>query len=134
MGFNNSNSDIFFEILFVMVSVYSLWVAYRYISDRWYKNQSKEWKSVRGEIISCSYGPIIKSVSLFTTKGGYRIKVRYKYKIEGKEFIGSKLSFNNSVYPTAEIAERLCESYNSGDEVTVYYSPYSYQKSVLIRD
>jgi hypothetical protein len=101
-----------------------------------YHLRSKTWPNAGGRIISSAYRPLVlgwTSVGL-PRQGGYEVKVKYSYFVNGREYAGSRLSFKGAMVSSENIAERMASNYSSGDEVKVYYCPKKPWLSVLITD
>jgi hypothetical protein len=105
----------------------------RWIINTIYGIQCKKWPKVKGKIINTPHANDVYgsdgNSSEPTVRVGYKVRIKYEYKVNGIEFENITLSFNNSVAnnPLA------VEMYENGDEVDVYYNPKYPNISVLIR-
>ena len=61
--------------------------------------------------------------------GGSR--VRFRYHVEGKEFVGKRVFFGDSLNSTASVIERRISKYPKGMEVSVFYDPIHPRSAVL---
>jgi Protein of unknown function (DUF3592) len=104
----------------------------KWIINTYYGIQCKKWPGVKGKIINTPHADEIyqtgsQSASTYLT--GYKVRIKYEYKVNGIDFEGATVSFNDSVAnnPLAT------EMYENGDEVDVYFNPKKPSISVLIR-
>ena len=96
-------------------------------------NANMSWQHVQGTIIESKWDSHIASPRQRESQRRYRAIIQYEYIISGKIFSGNRLSTVNIALRTKEEAIALCEKYEVGSDVTVYYDPNRPEKSVLIR-
>ena len=104
-----------------------------WIINTYHAVQCKKWPMVKGKIINTPHANEFygtnSSGMVSSNPTRYEVRIKYEYKVNGIEFEGTTLSFNESVAnnPLAS------DMYENGDEVDVYYNPKKPEISVLIR-
>ena len=54
----------------------------------------------------------------------YQVDLRYAYKIDKRDFIGTEVNWNGTaIYGLREVAEKAAAQCSPGQNVTVYYDP-----------
>ncbi len=92
----------------------------------WKALSSQTWPSVKGKIISATLeqgkvrGRVIS-----------REKIQYEYHVEGKRFVGERVSMGPRLLMFGLSAEQVIKKYPKNMPVTVYYNPSRPEKSVL---
>ena len=91
--------------------------------------ESRQWPSTTGEILNSVI--VLHQDSDDLTK--YGTMVRYKYVVNGKEYLSDRLSFNSRVQTTfRSVAEKEALRYQPSMAIEVYYDPAMPNEAVLI--
>lgn len=58
-------------------------------------------------------------------------KIRYHYLIDGREFVGKRISVGGDINGDRSVAEQRARLYPEGTPVTIYYNPQNPKESYL---
>lgn len=84
---------------------------------------SASWPSVMGTLIRADTK---------TSPGGkYSADVRYNYRVDGRDFVGSKVRLSDGNYKQRESVERMIRDLAPGQPVPVFYNPADPSIAVL---
>ena len=121
---------VIFILFFLLSGVVSLCLGVVFVIQG---NANMSWQHAQGTIIESKWDSYIASPRQRESQRRYRAVIQYEYIISGNTFSGNRLSTVNIALRTKEEAIALCEKYEVGTDVTVYYDPNRPEKSVLIR-
>jgi hypothetical protein len=99
----------------------------------WITNQVTSTATV-GKIVSSDYGAVsheggaLLSVPMRNT---YRIKIRYTYLLNKKQYTGTRYSAESDEFASLEKAESIARSYSPGTDAKVWYNPHFPDFAVL---
>ena len=96
--------------------------------------RSLSWSTVRGRIVQKG---VTEDDSLYMGAGkgaaGWTPRIRYRYAIDGREYEGDQIAFNQPNFSTQESAAKYVERFASGTECEVYHNPSDPAFSTLQR-
>ena len=103
-----------------------------YVRTRRLASASLRWPTAAGRVTHCDViEEIIEDKSDDDNKSSirklhyrYQVDLRYAYKIDKRDFIGTEVNWNGTaIYGLREVAEKAAAQYSPGQNVTVYYDP-----------
>lgn len=59
--------------------------------------------------------------------------IRYRYTIDGKKYVGNRITLEDPSYTSKQSARNVLKNYLAGDSVDVFYDPRHNDRSVLIQ-
>lgn len=90
--------------------------------------QSLQWPTVVGEVVDAESSQIAGS----QTGSGWRIRVRYSYQVDGREYESDRLAFSRQIGGRTRIqADDELRQYVPGGPVVVHYDPLRPFRAVL---
>ena|SRR5258706_2686113 len=94
------------------------------------------WSTAQGEIVDSlvveeEYEDTDLDSNVATTKTRYIPRVRYRYSVRGKEYVGERISFSALRRWSESGARKLVDRYEVGQEVKVRYAPRDPGEAVL---
>ena len=98
---------------FVVFGLYNLY----------FSNVSKHWPN--------TIGIVTNSGAVLSSKGNWKVYVRYEYQINGVQHSCDTYRFGGSSYFSRHSAENIAAQYSPGDQVKVFYDPNSPNRAVL---
>jgi len=124
-------------ILFLLGAVGVITVIYLFHFFLWKKKerQCKNWSETTGEIISTKVHRTQLGTSgdedlLSWMKYAY-LEVQYKYTVDNKEYIGSRISYQKQVYIDPDEATLKYIQYAPEKKCKVYYNPLKPDEAIL---
>ncbi len=60
------------------------------------------------------------------------VDFRYRYRVKGEDYLGSRVTFSDSINKTAGELKKLQERYQGKSQIQVFYRPGRPQQSVLV--
>ena len=94
--------------------------------------ESGSWPSIQGTISSSSVSKRTTRDSDRRTRTTYYPKVGYRYRVDGRNYISSRIAFGTGDSGgSAKWARKIVNKYPVGKNVTVYYNPQDPQYGVL---
>ncbi len=94
----------------------------------------KTWSSVSGTVVSSGVKQVLDSTDKKGRKNfSYRAIVKYSYKVEGQNYISSRITFGDYGTNTPGHGASIVANYPEGKRVRVYYNPDAPMHSVLER-
>jgi uncharacterized protein DUF3592 len=84
--------------------------------------QCRRWPSTSGEILESSTEQASR---------GFQAILRYRYQVNGKEYIGRRLFFGDSLERSAEVIKKRISGYPLSEKVKVFHDPSRPHQSVL---
>jgi hypothetical protein len=92
------------------------------------------WNSTQGEIMETIVEKYQYSSSEGGTSTGYRPRIIYGYRVNGKEYVGERLNFGTAVHSSIKgLADNKAKQFPTGSRVTVYYNPNDPNDATLER-
>jgi hypothetical protein len=129
-----SQSSNKFMVFLLIITLFGIGVGIIYVTIQDLKKSAKssEWIETNGVIIHSK----IEETTIYAThrSRNYAPDIRYRYYIEGKEYIGDRVMFFKTSTPFYSDVEELVKEYYEGKKIKVYYDPQNKLESVLIRD
>ncbi len=91
----------------------------------WLGNSSRHWPTTEGEVIDSR-----AEADPTSDSDGYRPKVRYRYRLNNREYVSDTLTYK--AYSTArEVVEEMVGRYPAGSHLQVHYHPRHPHRAVL---
>jgi hypothetical protein len=90
---------------------------------------SRNWPHVAGRIVESAVERQLGGKG----RPSYMPRIRYRYRVEGRDYVSSQVTFWGSVGGSQWLAERTTRRYPQGSAVTVYYNPEDPHDAVLDR-
>ncbi|MBN1120585.1 MAG: DUF3592 domain-containing protein [Anaerolineae bacterium] len=84
------------------------------------------WMHINGEV---AHSEIVEEKSLLGP--GYRTEVEYVYVLNGGEYTGSRITFNDQPFRKRSEAEAVVEAFEAGESITVFYDPNQPENAAL---
>jgi hypothetical protein len=104
----------------------------------WLGRQARGWPSVTGKVTEARIvSGRLPSTTETPGRSGrdgeeyFAIEVRYDYRVRGKAYVGTRLSFGRIHFPDYDSAIDALAGVAAGREVQVYYDPRQPQRAVL---
>jgi hypothetical protein len=95
---------------------------------------SKNWPATTGKIIASGIEPRRSHSSNGGTGTSYYPVVQYQYMIDGRSYMGNRITFGNQVgYGWTNMAQKQVDLYPAGANVAVFYDPSDPGMAVLER-
>ena len=95
-------------------------------------NKSKDWTQTTGVI----FFSMIEKISK-TSKDSvecFKASIKYKYVVNGVEFIGNRVYFGSNAYSADQSkAQNIVNNYPVGKTTTIYYNPLNHEDAVIDR-
>lgn len=88
--------------------------------------KSAAWPAVKGKMTYARAVP-----TTVNKKQEYRLSVKYRYTVDGKFYIGERVTASDNYQKTRSSANDVLKKYPVGGEVSVYYNPANPGSSVL---
>lgn len=85
----------------------------------------QNWPVTQGLITLCEVNHGLSSVA------NNQSKIRYHYLIDGREFVGKRISVGGDINGNRSVAEQRAQLYPEGTPVTIYYNPQNPKESYL---
>jgi hypothetical protein len=96
--------------------------------------EAKQWSSVEGEVMETTVEKYQYSNSEGGSSTGYRPRIIYGYRVNGREYVGERLNFGSGVHSSIKgLADNKAKQYPTGSKVTVYYNPKDPDDAALER-
>lgn len=97
--------------------------------------RSLSWGTVRGRIIEkgVTQDTSLEVGGIGGDTAGWVPRIRYHYVIDGREYDGNQIAFNQFNFSTEESASKYVERFGSGTECEVYFNQSNPALSVLRR-
>ena len=97
------------------------------LTGLWLGVSSGRWPTTEGQILESRVELDLKSTSSIPS---YRPRVRYRYRVNGKEYTSEKLTYKG--YSTVqEVVQEMVRPYRIGSSVQVHYHPRHPARAVL---
>lgn len=96
-------------------------------------NEAKDWTQTTGAIF---FSEVEKTLnpSKDRFEDYFKASIKYKYIVDGVEFIGDRAYFGSNIYSTDRSkAQNIVNNYPVGKTTTVYYNPMNYKDAVIDR-
>jgi len=96
-------------------------------------DESKDWIQTTGVIFSSEVERTLNpSKNIF--EDYFKASIKYKYVVDGVEFIGDRVYFGSNVYSSDQsIAKNIVNNYPIRKIITVYYNPINHKDAVIDR-
>jgi NADH:ubiquinone oxidoreductase subunit 3 (subunit A) len=131
-----SNSWVFFLIILFCLVFIGIGVSMliKLIANFRKANQSKQWSTTNGEIISSELDAQTSTDEEGNQSTTYIAQVFFRYQVGGLEYESGRINFNYGMR-TSNIRKQqsIVEQYPQGSTVTVFYDPDNPEESVLER-
>lgn len=97
---------------------------------------SRAWPSVSGELESSGLRKVVYNGvdgdSISDQASALVVDFRYRYTVNGDSFVGSRVTFSDSVNKATSSLKRLQSRYQGKEAISVYYNPENPAESVLL--
>jgi hypothetical protein len=91
--------------------------------NAWRCARSSSWPTVAGEVLQSGVDDHTTDDSDGTTKTQYKPRLRYRYTVKGRDYMGDRVSFGFEWHSFAWTAQRVADRYRVGKRVRVHVSP-----------
>lgn len=88
--------------------------------------RSRLWSQARGRVRKSWIEPVSDSEGTM-----FLCCVEYDYRVDGKDFTGSRIGFGSWLFPTEFLAQEGLRPYREGFKVVVHYNPADPSEAVL---
>jgi Protein of unknown function (DUF3592) len=96
---------------------------------------SANWKTASGEVLSSEIEESTSTDSNGTTSTTYRAAISYRYFVNDTEFTGDRVRFGDDIYSgSRSSAQETADKYSVGTQIDVLYDPDDPSNSVVERD
>ena len=134
MDFMNNMGSMISGIVAIPLVIVALVFIYLALRAGRQAGVSKKWPATTGKIIASGIEPR----SSYSSEGGnsttYVPVVQYQYAIDGRTYMGNRISFGNQVgYGWTNMAQKQVDQYPPGANVAVFYDPNEPAMAVLER-
>ena len=93
------------------------------VHTAWRCAKASSWPTVPGEILQSGLEDHTVDDSEGTTTTRYKPRLRYRYAVKGKTYMGHRVSFGFEWHGFAWTAQRVADRYRVGKRVRVHVSP-----------
>ncbi len=98
--------------------------------------KSKSWPWVIGELESAALRDVVyhgREVDGSADQASARVvDFRYRYRVKNEDYLGSRVTFSDSVNKTSGTLQKLQDQYQGKSQIKVFYRPDQPQQSVLL--
>ena len=94
-------------------------MAYQHVGELLNGYASSSWPTTQGVVVKSE----TEVRTLFIGVKNYQANIQYLYRVDGKEYVGGKVSFGEVGGVFGEAVHKLVSKYQVTDEVTVYFKP-----------
>jgi hypothetical protein len=92
---------------------------------------SKAWPTATARIAESRVAEKGTYVKTMRTGTRYRLKVEYRYRVQGAEYLSRRVQFGDKWLDDEDFVRELAAKYPAGAEVTVHYNPKNPSSAVL---